>query len=309
MYLVTGGAGFIGHHVVHRLLQLGEQVTVLDDLSAGRRDRVPPQAAFIEGSICDQATVEAACAGARHVIHLAARTSVPESVDDPALYVRSNVHGLVQMVTAAALAGVESFVLASSCAVYGDGPGPHTVASPTAPTSPYAATKLAGEAILSCLAGRVSATSLRFYNVVGSGQLAGGGYAAVIPAWGAALRRGADLTIYGTGEQTRDFVPVADIAQACIASGRLPLGYRALNIGSGHSTSLNHLAALGRRAGARLGVVIGTTHSEPRPGDILHSRGSDLEVAQRLLGLPVRRRDELDALLSDALLSAAFPSS
>jgi len=269
-YLVTGGAGFIGSHLVRRLSARGP-VTVLDDLSSGKKENLTGlSCAFFPGSILDPAPLAEACAGATHVFHLAALVSVPESVSHPTRCHEINVEGTRRVLAAAAQAGVHRVVLASSCAVYGDDPTmPKTETSPVAPASPYADSKLAGERL--CAEAKIPAVALRFFNVYGPRQDPRGPYAAAVPKFLEAARAGSPLTIFGDGHQTRDFVYVDDVTAALEHAALSPSLSGVYNVASGHSVSVLRLAEL---ILALTGLRSEIRHAPARPGDILHSSAS-----------------------------------
>ena len=269
-YLVTGGAGFIGSHLVRRLSARGP-VTVLDDLSSGKKENLTGLGcAFFPGSILDPAPLAEACAGATHVFHLAALVSVPESVSHPTRCHEINVEGTRRVLVAAAQAGVHRVVLASSCAVYGDDPTmPKTETSPVAPASPYADSKLAGERL--CAEAKIPAVALRFFNVYGPRQDPRGPYAAAVPKFLEAARAGSPLTIFGDGHQTRDFVYVDDVTAALEHAALSPSLSGVYNVASGHSVSVLRLAEL---ILALTGLRSEIRHAPARPGDILHSSAS-----------------------------------
>jgi len=269
-FLVTGGAGFIGSHLVRRLSTRGP-VTVLDDLSSGKKENLAGLGcAFLPGSILDPAPLAEACAGATHVFHLAALVSVPESVSHPARCHEINVEGTRRVLAAAAQAGVHRVVLASSCAVYGDDPTmPKTETSPVAPASPYADSKLAGERL--CAEAKIPAVALRFFNVYGPRQDPRGPYAAAVPKFLEAARAGSPLTIFGDGHQTRDFVYVDDVTAALEHAALSPSLSGVYNVASGHSVSVLLLAEL---ILALTGLRSEIRHAPARPGDILHSSAS-----------------------------------
>lgn len=255
--LVTGGAGFIGSHVVDALLARGDDVTVLDDLSTGRRENVHPEASFIEGSITSASTVAEAAEEADVVFHLAAQIDVRRSVTDPALDLRINVGGTINVVSAA-----RRVVFASTGgAIYGETdvvPTPED--APERPEAPYGQAKLAAEGYLRLLGGLhgVGVTCLRFANVYGPRQdpLGEGGVCAIF--CGAAVN-GTGVTVFGDGEQTRDFVYVGDVVEALLAGGEPDAPFGPFNVGTGVETSVNGLAEqLGlepQRAAARPGEV------------------------------------------------------
>ena len=269
-FLITGGAGFIGSHLVRRLSARGP-VTVLDDLSSGKKENLADlDCAFLRGSILDPAPLAEACAGATHVFHLAALVSVPESVSHPARCQEINVEGTRRVLAAAAQAGAKRLVLASSCAVYGDEPTmPKTETSPTAPASPYAESKLAGEKL--CAEAPLPAVALRFFNVYGPRQDPRGPYAAAVPKFLEAARAGTPLTIFGDGHQTRDFVYVDDVTAALEHAALHPTMSGVYNVASGHSVSVLRLAELTL---ALTGLRSEIRHAPARPGDILHSSAS-----------------------------------
>jgi len=302
-WLVTGGAGFIGSHLVETLLSLDQAVTCLDNLSSGtlknlehvlgavtpeQRDRFR----LIEGDIADIETCRSACAGADHILHQAGIGSVPASLESPAASHRSNVTGTVNLFTAARDVGIERVVFASSCSVYGDHPElPKTEDSPTPILTPYAASKrvceIYGESFAHSFG--LSVVALRYFNVFGPRQDPQGAYAAVIPQWIAALLNGEPISINGDGKNTRDFCPVEDVVQANLlaaASSDLPPGCHAFNVASGKPLSLNDLAAALRDAVSRLRPDLEITdpvHRDFRDGDIRYSSAS-IERIEKALG-------------------------
>ena len=269
-FLVTGGAGFIGSHLVRRLSARGA-VSVLDDLSSGKVENLAGvDCTLFQGSILDTSPLTKACAGVTHVFHLAALVSVPESVSHPARCHEINVEGTRRVLAAAAQAGAKRFVLASSCAVYGDEPTmPKTETSPTAPASPYAESKLAGEKL--CAQAPLPSVALRFFNVYGPRQDPRGPYAAAVPRFLEAARAGNPLTIFGDGHQTRDFVYVEDITAALEHAALTPDMTGNFNVASGQSVSVLHLAEL---ILSLTGLRSKIQHAPARPGDILHSSAS-----------------------------------
>ena len=240
--LVTGGAGFIGSHLVDALLGRGDEVTVVDDLSTGRRDRVPAEARFLAADICDPGVAGLlADVQPDRVYHLAARASVSASIKDPPEDARTNLLGTVCLATAAAEAGAR-FTFASSAAVYGR---PESVPlgedARIRPLSPYGAGKAAAETYLSTLRETrgLASVSLRFANVYGPRQDAHG-EAGVVAVFCAALKAGQPLTIHGDGGQTRDFIYVTDVVSAILAASNGLEG--PLNVGAGVETSIRELA-------------------------------------------------------------------
>ncbi|NBT89585.1 MAG: NAD-dependent epimerase/dehydratase family protein [Verrucomicrobia bacterium] len=269
-FLVTGGAGFIGSHLVRRLSAHGP-VTVLDDLTTGKQGNlVGLDCAFLRGSILDPAPLAEACAGATHVFHLAALVSVPESIAHPSRCQEINIEGTRRVLAAAAHAGAQRVVLASSCAVYGDEPTmPKTETSAMAPTSPYADSKLAAEKL--CAQAMISTVALRFFNVYGPRQDPRGPYAAAVPKFLEAAQSGAPLTVFGEGHQTRDFVYVEDVTAALEHAALSPGMAGVYNVASGRSVSVLQLAELTL---ALTGLRSEIRHAPARAGDILHSSAS-----------------------------------
>jgi nucleoside-diphosphate-sugar epimerase len=287
-YLVTGGAGFIGSHLVDELMRQGQQVRVLDNFSSGRQDNLAQaleRIELVEGDIRDQGILRAAMAGVDFVLHQAAMASVTQSVADPLSCHDVNATGTLNVLQAARQSGVRRVVLASSCAVYGNDPWlPKREDMAPMPLSPYAASKLAAEAY--CLAFHdvydPPTVALRYFNVFGPRQDPTSPYSAVIPRFIAATLKGDALPIYGSGDQSRDFVHVANVVAAnllaCTAPGAVG---QVINVASGRRYSLLDLAA-------QLQLLLGASrtrvqHLAPRPGDVLHSLGS-IRMARRLLG-------------------------
>ena len=249
--LVTGGAGFIGSNIVDALLSAGARVRVLDDLSTGdRRNLVgattSPLAELIVGSVSDATAVRRAVAGCSHVFHLAAMVGISQSVHEPDKHFNSNILGTEIVLRESAAAKVSSVVFTSSSAVYGLTPTiPSSESDPLVAASPYAAGKAQGETLTENYARthNTHAASLRLFNVFGPRQSATGAYAAAIAAFFAAAKLRQPASLFGTGEQTRDFVPVANVVQAFLRAAD-PLhnlrGER-FNIGLGRATSLRQL--------------------------------------------------------------------
>lgn len=285
-YLVTGGAGFIGSHIVELLVRRGARVRVLDNFVTGKRENLVPflgAIELVEGDVRDLGTCRKAAEGVDSVLHQAALASVPRSIEDPILADAVNVAGTLNMLLAAHDAGAKSFVLASSSAVYGDAPGlPQREGEEGAPLSPYAAGKLAGEnycRVFSSLHGLRTA-ALRYFNVFGPRQDPASQYAAVIPHFIAKMLRGEAPAIYGDGEQSRDFIYVEDVAEANVVAAAAPgLRGEALNIARGAGTTVNALAA---RINAALGTHIVPVHEAERPGDVRHSYADVSAAAERL---------------------------
>lgn len=296
-WLVTGGAGFIGSHLVESLLKLNQRVTALDDLSTGTQDnlamvqsRVPASVwkyfRFIEGSVCDATTSRDACAGIDHVLHEAGFVSVPLSIENPLRCNAVNVDGFLQILLAARVAGVKSLVYASSSAVYGDDPAmPKIEEKIGSPLSPYGASKLIDELYAGVFhkTHGLAAIGLRYFNVFGPRQNPEGGYAAVIPAWISAIIAGRDCVINGDRGITRDFVHIDNVVQANILAATTQnsaASGEAFNVGNGGQTTLADLyQMIASKLGSTRPVILGP----PRPGDILHS-GADISKIRRLLG-------------------------
>lgn len=287
-YLVTGGGGFIGSNLVHRLVREGRSVRILDNFSTGRRENLTGLAdriEVVEGDLRDPDALRAAVAGIRHVLHLGALGSVLRSVEDPVTSNDVNVGGTLGLLVAARDAGVERFVLSSSSSVYGDTPTlPKREDMTPQPLSPYALTKLAGEHYLRIfhrLYG-LKTFSLRYFNVFGPRQNPASQYAAVIPLFIRALLRGEPCTLNGDGQQTRDFTYVDDVVSANLACLHAPdvAAGNVYNVAWGNRVSLLELAAT---LGRLLGVSLPPVHRAARPGDVRDSQ-ADATRARMLLG-------------------------
>lgn len=287
-YLVTGGAGFIGSHIVDELLKRGETVRVLDNLATGKRENLAhclENIDFVEGDIRDLETCHRACEGVDYVLHQAALGSVPRSIEDPLTSHEVNVTGTVKMLLAARDAGVKRFVYAASSSTYGDHPGLPKVEDRIGnPLSPYAVTKYADE-LYAQVFGRcygVETVGLRYFNVFGPRQDPYSQYAAVIPLFVSALLRGKAPTINGDGEQTRDFTFVGNAVSANLlacAAGSEAAG-EVFNVACNERTSLNTLY---KRLQELLGTQIAAQYGPPRSGDVRDSL-ADITKARRLLG-------------------------
>lgn len=284
--LVTGGAGFIGSHVVQGLLDEGYRVRVLDDLSSGSLDNVPSSADLVIGDAADVSVADGVVIGADVVVHQAAHRAVLKSVEDPLATDTANVHATVAVLHAARRAGVRRLVYASSSSVYGGSdvlPTPED--APTIPRSPYAVSKLAAEQycrVFSELYG-LETVVLRYFNVFGPRQRPDSAYAAVIPLFIDALARGDAPTIHGDGKQTRDFTYVSDVVRANLAAIAAP-GERCsgkfYNVSGGKRWSLLELLeALEELVGRRLEPRF----TSPRSGDVRDSE-ADITAAGRDLG-------------------------
>lgn len=286
LFLVTGGAGFIGSHITDRLLADGHTVRILDNFSTGKQENIPdsPSVSVIEGDVADPETVHSAMHGVDRVFHEAAIASVPETVGNPLGSAQVNYLGTLNVLESARQAGVKRVVFACSAAVYGDLPElPKTEAMPLRPLSPYAVDKLASEhacQVYTRLYG-LEAVALRYFNVFGPRQDPGSPYSGVISIFMDCLRNHRQPRIYGDGEQTRDFVYVADVVEAnmrAMLSPRAP--GRSYNIATGNTTTINDLL----RTLCRLqDHPFDPVWLPGRDGDIRHSR-ADIGRALEELG-------------------------
>ncbi len=290
LFLVTGGAGFIGSHLVERLLRDGGRVRVLDNFSTGTEanlafaGRYPDALEVIRGDVRDLPVLERAAAGTRVIFHQAAMRSVPRSVRDPLGANEHNVTGTLHVLEAARRAGVPRVVYASSSSVYGDRPDlPKREDQPPAPVSPYAVSKTAGEqyaTVWTRLYG-VETVGLRYFNVFGPRQDPASEYAAVIPRfilWGL---RGEPLEVHGDGTQSRDFTYVDNVVEANLLAARAAgAAGEVVNVGCGARISLLDIIA---RLEALLGRALPRRHTPPRAGDVRHTL-ADVGKAKRLLG-------------------------
>ncbi|HFC08637.1 MAG TPA: SDR family oxidoreductase [Chloroflexi bacterium] len=286
--LVTGGAGFIGSHIVRALLAEGWQVRVLDDFSSGKRENLagltPARLEVQEGDLRDPLALRAALRGVVVVFHEAAFVSVPASMEDPLTCHEINDVGTARLLEAARQAGVARVVLASSAAVYGDSTAfPLREDQPPRPLSPYAATKAANElyARLYTAAFDLPVTALRYFNVYGPRQRPDSPYAAAIPIFARRMLAGQPPTIFGDGGQRRDFVFVGDVAQANLraAESEAAAG-ETINICTGHEVTLLELLATLQEL---IPDAPAPVFASPRPGDIYRSVGDPTKAA-RLLG-------------------------
>lgn len=285
--LVTGGAGFIGSHITEALASLGATVRVLDDLSGGDASNLDgfTNVQFVQGSILDELLVRQLTAGCRYVFHQAAMGSVPRSLEQPVRYNQVNVTGTINVLEAARAAGVERVMFAASSSAYGDTPTlPKVESMPVSPRSPYAANKVACEALMqayACSYG-LDTASLRYFNIFGPRQNVNSAYAAVIAAFAKALIAGQPCTIYGDGEQSRDFTFVHNAVHANLLAARSSrkIGGRPINIACGQRVTVNQLEAAMRRQIAPNGAP--PTHLPDRQGDVKHSL-ADLALARDVL--------------------------
>jgi UDP-N-acetylglucosamine 4-epimerase len=302
-WLVTGGAGFIGSHLVESLLRLEQHVVTLDNLATGYRANLDEVEAavgsgmwrrhrFIEGDIVDLQVCRDACRNVDVVLHEAALGSVPRSIENPLATHAANATGFLNLLVAARDAGVKRVIYAASSSTYGDHPGlPKVEDEIGRPLSPYAATKYLNELYADvfdqCYA--MTTVGLRYFNVFGPRQDPEGAYAAVIPRWAAAMLHGAPITVFGDGETTRDFCYVANVVQANLlaaTSANAAAVRQVYNVAVGGRMSLNELYAIlrdltiARHPEARVAPPV---HENFRAGDVRHSQAS-IDKAKRLLG-------------------------
>jgi UDP-glucose 4-epimerase len=269
--LVTGGAGFIGSHIVEHF-QGKAEVRVLDNLRSGhQRNLAGRECEFINGSILDRDLVRRAVAGVDYIFHLAAMISVPESMQKPIECVEINTQGTLVVLEEAARAGVRKLVLSSSAAIYGDNPvTPKVETMFPEPKSPYAITKLDGEYYCQMFAveGRLQTASLRYFNVFGPRQDPKSQYAAAVPIFIDRAAKGEPITIFGDGEQTRDFVYVKDVVAANVFFATQSDRAGVFNVAYGQRITINALAeTICRQFGERSEIQ----HLGERPGDVKHS--------------------------------------
>lgn len=299
--LITGGAGFIGSHLATALVSLGASVTVLDNLAAGKAENVPAGARFIFGSLLDAPALAEAVTGAEFVFHQAALGSVPRSVEEPELYFEVNVNGTLALLRAAARAKVRRVMFAASSSAYGDTQElPKHEDMPPRPLSPYAASKVAGEALMRAFSNSygLDTVSLRYFNIFGPRQSPFSAYAAVIAAFAQALLSGKHPQIYGDGSQSRDFTHVDNAVHAnLLAAGYSKLlGGEILNVATGLRISVSQLATTMAALLDRADLT--ADHHPARVGDVLHSQASLLRIESVLKYTPVTH---LDGGLSETL--------
>lgn len=286
-YLVTGGAGFIGSNIVEELVRRGHEVTVLDDLSTGKEANLSSVRAKIDfraGSIEDLATVRSACQNVDYVIHLAARTSVPKSVADPIATNRVNIDGTLNVLVAARDAKARRVVYAASSSAYGETPTlPKVETMQPSPISPYGVSKYVGELyaqVFGCVYGLENA-SVRFFNVFGPRQDPTSQYSGVLSRFMLAAIQGTPLTIYGDGEQSRDFTYVDNVVdatlRACEAGGA---SGKVFNGGTGARITLNQVVRLLETITCKKLCV---KYDPPRAGDIRDSQ-AEISLAEKTLG-------------------------
>lgn len=289
--LVTGGAGFIGSNLVGKLLAKGIKVTVLDNFSTGSHKSLEPfenDIEIIEGDIRDTGLVNRAVSNSEVVFHLAAIVSVPESIENPVETTDVNITGTVNLLNASVKHAVNKFVLASSCAVYGDAhQQPIKETAPVKPMSPYAASKLSGEIYCRYFTENfdIQAVALRFFNVFGPGQNPESNYAAAIPKFITLMLNGKQPTIFGDGLQTRDFIYIDNVAEAnIIAAAHNHLLHSTYNCACSKQTSLNDVIGI---LNEKMGKNIKPNYAAGRSGDIKHSF-ADTTLMEEELGFKIK---------------------
>ncbi len=289
--LVTGGAGFIGSHIVDALLARGDSVRVLDNLSSGRLENlsgVMDNIKFIEGDICDEIAAQKAAAGVELIFHLAGMVSVPESMEKPLEAELINAAGTLNILNAAKAAGVRRLVFSSTCAVYGDEPTlPKIETMPPHPQSPYAISKLAAEAYSRLFneSFGLETAILRYFNVFGPRQDPSSAYSGVISIFVDKMLSGISPTIFGDGQQSRDFVFVEDVARAnLLASEVHQAAGKLFNIGTGGQISINQLF---ETLSGIFNFDSKPIYKPARPGDIRHSYANPT-LANTVLGWSAR---------------------
>lgn len=288
-YLVTGGAGFIGSHIVEKLVGQGEKVRVLDNLEGGNLENLASfkdQIEFIRGDIRSQEDVFKAIQGVEYVFHQAALRSVPKSMSQPLLYHQVNVDGTLNLLEAARLARVKKFVFASSSSIYGDlKEFPQREDAIFPPKSPYALTKIIGEQYCSFYSNTfgLPTVCLRYFNVFGPRQTMDNEYSAVIPKFVACVFKGESPPIFGDGKQSRDFTYVANVVNANLAAIQHDVGRgEAINIACGENKTIVSLAY-------EVARLVGVAGVQPkflpaRAGDI-HKSHADITRMKKFLGL------------------------
>jgi len=285
-YLVTGGAGFIGSHLVEELVRRGERVRVLDNLSTGKLRNLAhiPGVEFQEGDLVDPAACARATEGVEYVLHQAAIPSVPRSVKDPVTSNRSNIDGTLNILVAARDAGVKRLVYAGSSSAYGDTPTqPKHEEMPTNPLSPYALQKLVGEQygqMFTRLYGLETVT-IRYFNVFGPRQDPGSPYSGVISLFSTAVLEGRQPTIYGDGGQTRDFTYIANVVDGVLRACHAPeVAGEVINVATGGRISLNDLLQV---MNGLVGTALSPLYCDARQGDVRDSQ-ADITKARTRLG-------------------------
>jgi UDP-glucose 4-epimerase len=289
--LVTGGAGFIGHHIAHALVAGGVKTRVIDDLSRGTAARlkdIASQIDFIEGSILDPSKLGRALEGVDVIFHHGAWASVPQSVEQPLEYNEIDGTGTLKILEAARQAGVRRIVYAASSSAYGDQPQlPKREDQLPTPISPYAVAKYVGELYLTVYAQLhgMETISLRYFNVFGAHQDPKSLYGAAIPAIVSRVVKGISPTVYGDGEQTRDFCHIDNVVNAnLLAANTRGLKGQVVNVACGQRVSVNDIVRLANRI---LGSDVRPTYAPPRVGDVKDS-WADITLAKQVIGYEPR---------------------
>ncbi len=286
-FLVTGGAGFIGSHIVHALVQRGDQVRVLDNLSTGKRENladVADKIEWLEGDLAGLDDCRRACEGVEMIFHEGALPSVPKSVDDPVSSHEANINGTFNILLAAREAKVQRVIYAASSSAYGDSPSlPKTEDMKPNPMSPYALHKLTGEYYCKNFWDHfgLQTLSLRYFNVFGPRQDPTSQYAAAIPAFVTAILRDEQPIVYGDGEQTRDFTHIDNVIHAnLLAADVKETCGEVVNIACAHRVSINEVL---KEINRLLGKSVEAKYVEGRSGDVKHSL-ADVGLAHTLIG-------------------------
>nr|WP_314493579.1 NAD-dependent epimerase/dehydratase family protein [uncultured Pseudomonas sp.] len=304
--LITGGAGFIGSHLCDALLEGGHRVRILDDFSTGKRSNLQvqhPHLELIEGDVADAALLLRAAAGCAAVVHLAAVASVQASVDDPVKTHQSNFIGTLNVCEAMRVHGIRRVLYASSAAVYGNNGEGQAIGedTPKAPLTPYAVDKLASEQYLDFYRRQhgLEPVVLRFFNIFGPRQDPSSPYSGVISIFAERSLHRQPITLFGDGEQTRDFLYVGDLVRVMVQALMQPAVQEgAVNIGLNQATSLNRLLAALEEV---IGSLPPVSHRAARAGDIRHSRADNTRLLQRFtLDRPTTLVDGLRQLLGKA---------
>ena len=309
LYLVTGGAGFIGSNIVKELLRRGEKVRVLDNFATGKRENLlpfngNPNLEVIEGDLRSFHIVRDAVRGCDYVLHQGALPSVPRSIKDPITSNEVNINGTLHILEAAREFGVKRVVFASSSSVYGNNATlPKVETMPVAPLSPYALTKYAGERycqVFHALYG-IETVALRYFNVFGPNQDPTSQYSAVIPKFIKMIKEGRRPVIYGDGSQSRDFTYVSNNVEANLLACTAPdVAGEVFNIACGERYTLLDLV---HTINEILGTRVEPLFEPPRPGDVKHSL-ADIEKAKRMLGfeVKVKFREGLEKIISNKIV-------
>ena len=285
-YLVTGGAGFIGSHLTEELVRRGHRVRVVDSLITGKRTNIAHlrDVEFLEGDLADLDVARRAAAACDYVLHQAAIPSVPRSVKDPITSNRANVDATLNMLVAARDAGVRRLVFAGSSSAYGNTPTlPKHEGMPTSPLSPYALQKVIGEQYLQMFTRLygLETVTIRYFNVFGPRQDPSSPYSGVISVFAAALLQNRPPTIFGDGEQTRDFTYVANVVDGVLRACEAPKANgQIINVATGGRISLNELFRTMRRL---TGATVEPVYAETRAGDVSDSQ-ADISLAREILG-------------------------